>query len=751
MIDLLGEGVPASAGAKARRLHWLAARGYQVPRGWAIVGDDAPGLAAALVPGRRYAVRSSANLEDGAEHSFAGQFHTELDVPAAEVPAAAARVRASAEDERAVQYLAASQIDPKRLRMAVIVQEMVAPVVSGVVFSRNPLTGLSETIVEAVAGRGDALVSEGLTPQRWVYRWGDPIDAPADALLDASTVGEIVTAATRIEREFGDPVDLEWVWDGAAVHWVQLRAIGGLKEVPVYSNRIAKEVLPGIIKPLVWSVNVPLVNSAWIDLFTEMIGPNDLRPDDLARPFGYRAYFDMGTIGRIFEQLGMPRDLLEVLLGFEGPQQPSFKPSRATLRHLPRMVAAAGRTLRYGRRVEELLPDLERAFAGFEHADLAAMTDREVLADVDRLFGDVRRAAYANIVVPLLMGAYYGGLRRRIEKHGVDATRVDLGGDVSLDPAAEMGRLHVAFERLADTERHRVQTGGYAALAEIAPALRASVDAFLARFGHFSESGNDFSAVPWREDRDFVVRMIAGHSPGGGDERQLAWDDATAGATALTRLVLDAWYRRARAFRGYRDAISFQYTRGYGLFRDRFLELGRRLAERGVLGAADDIWYLTFDEVRRLVAGAEPAAAELVMQRRAEIEAVRDVPMPEVIFGDEFVPAPASEEAAEQLAGIPTSRGRYRGPVRVVRGRDDFDAMEPGDVLVIPFSDVGWTPLFARAGAVVAESGGILSHSSIVAREYGIPCVVSVTGALQLPAGVFAVVDGYAGTVTLER
>ena len=95
-------------------------------------------------------------------------------------------------------------------------------------------------------------------------------------------------------------------------------------------------------------------------------------------------------------------------------------------------------------------------------------------------------------------------------------------------------------------------------------------------------------------------------------------------------------------------------------------------------------------------------------------------------------PSPRLASRARYLAGIPSSRGYYRGPVRVIRQASDFDKLQRGDVLVIPYSDVSWTPLFTRAGAVIAEAGGMLSHSSIVAREYNLPCVVSVPGACRL-------------------
>lgn len=757
VVDLQAAAAPDDFGAKAARLRWLADRGYPVPRAWVVVADDTGATGRLLVdvvtPGARYAVRSSANLEDGADFSFAGQFLTELDVAAGDVAAAASRVRDSASGERVGRYLASAGLEAADVEMGVIVQEMISAVVSGVVFSRNPMTGLSETIIEAVAGRGDALVGEGVTPQRWVYRWGDRVAAPADPLLAEPTVTEIVRVAAAIEAEFGAPVDLEWVWDGEMIHWLQLRAITGLEAVDVYSNRIAREVLPGIIKPLVWTVNVPLVNSAWIDLFTEAIGPNDLEPADLARAFAYRAYFNMGTIGRIFEELGMPRETLELLLGFEGSRQPTFKPTRHTLPHLPRMIAAGARKLRYGRRVEALLPQLDEALRGFAAAPIAEMDDATILADVDRLFEVVRRLAYVNIVVPLLMNAYYGGLRRRLGKQHVDITRVDLteGAPIAgdYDPARALDALHERFGALPGDEQASIGAGGYAAIRD--PGFRDDVDRFLARFGHFSDSGNDFSAVPWREDPDHVVRLVADHRPALADGTRLGWSDLAASTGALSRLVLRGWFRRARDYRSYRDAVSFQYTRGYGLFRDRFFELGRRLAARELLASSDDIWYLELGEVRSLVAGDPLDGRARATERRAEIAAMTDVALPEVIFGEEFVPAPPPERIGGVLEGIPTSRGVHRGPLRVVLGRDGFGDVMPGDILVVPFSDVGWTPLFARAGAVVAEAGGMLSHSSIVAREFGIPCVVSVPDACRLPSGVTAVVDGYAGTVTLER
>lgn len=133
---------------------------------------------------------------------------------------------------------------------------------------------------------------------------------------------------------------------------------------------------------------------------------------------------------------------------------------------------------------------------------------------------------------------------------------------------------------------------------------------------------------------------------------------------------------------------------------------------------------------------------------KAEIERYRHIPLPPIIYGDE--PPPVQDPSLEKLIGIPTSIGHYTGRVASVRGLQDFPKVKQGNVLVIPYSDVGWTPLFARAGAVVSESGGLLSHSSIVAREYNIPAVVSADGAMRLKDDTLVTVNGHTGEVIIH-
>jgi pyruvate,water dikinase len=219
---------------------------------------------------------------------------------------------------------------------------------------------------------------------------------------------------------------------------------------------------------------------------------------------------------------------------------------------------------------------------------------------------------------------------------------------------------------------------------------------------------------------------------------------------APRRWMLGMIYRGARQYRLYREAISSLYTFGYGLFRPYFMALGEHFVRRGILAACDDILFLDFAEVRAAVEDQSAGGdyAHKVAERRREMDEYRHVAIPETIYGDQ--PPPLTAHIGDRLTGIATSRGYYTGPARVVHGMGDFNKVQAGDVLVIPFSDVGWTPLFTKAGAVIAESGGILSHSSIVAREYNIPAVVSVNGACRLADNTRVSVDGYKGEVLVH-
>jgi pyruvate,water dikinase len=580
---------------------------------------------------------------------------------------------------------------------------------------------------------------------------------PEASSIEPELIQRVVQQTREIGSKYGRPIDLEWVYDGQVLYWVQLREITAL-DVPIYSNRISMEVFPGIIKPLIWSVNVPLVNGAWTRLITELTGSRDIDPDSLAGLFYYRAYFNMGTMGQVFEMLGLPRETLELLIGLEaeGPEKPSFRPSSKTYSLMPRMLLFALDKLRFGRKLDRCLPEKEEQFRAFDQAAVAEMNEGEILETIDRLFETAQEMAYCNIVTPLLMYLYNRMLREQLERAGLVSANLDVTSGMEelrqFEPGVHLAILKEHYDALEPALQSCIAESSYEEFCRL-PGItlfQKQVRQFIDRFGHLSDSGNDFSSVPWRETPDLILRMIVEYERTQMQNgHKLKFQDLD--LPIYRRALIRPTYKSARRFRWYREAVSSLYTYGYGLFRILFLALGDRFASRGAISSAEDIFYLYYDEVQEITGGRAPGVhyKTIIETRKREIKEAREVEPPSIIYGDS---APATlVRTGNRLDGIPTSRGQYTGQAKVLQGIEDFAKLEIGDVLVIPYSDVSWTPLFAKAGAVVAESGGILSHSSIVAREYNIPAVVSVSGACRLRDGVRVTVDGYRGVVIVHE
>jgi phosphoenolpyruvate synthase/pyruvate phosphate dikinase len=773
IIDITRHRGPASVGNKAANIRKLARIGMRIPRTYVIPWDayhrylrDDTGLVPDLQnelskiidPHKTYAVRSSANIEDSLDRSFAGQFKSVLHVNTVDnIIQAAWSVWSSARTPAVTTYLERHNISTNDLSMAVLVQEMVKPVFSGVALSRNPVTGGDETVVEAIRGDGSLLVQSGLTPDRWVNKWGYWVEKAMGSDVPLRLIEEIISQTKTISKKLRHPVDLEWVYDGSDLYWVQVRAITTLNSRNVYSNYIPREMLPGMIKPLIFSINIPLVNSVWIRWISEITGDLGLKPEDLAKSIYYRVYFNMGALGDIFEGMGFPRESVEMIMGSlpRGAARPPFKPSAKTISRLPWLLFFMLDKWIFGPRMRRALPKLEKRVKATPYLDLDRRSESDLLVAIEKHYRLVQEIAYYNVMGPLLMGMYNNTLKMQLDKRGVDFTSFDLTHGMieiaELDPATHLRRLNEEFRSFSPETQKKIREARYSDFQNMSEAgrFRDHVADLTNRFGHLSDNGNDFSAVPWRERPEMVLQLVLGFEPARVESKKITLAELQGSGQA--GYLLKFFYHRAREFRLLREQVSGLYTHGYGLFRYYFLALGEHFIQRGLIDAPEDIFYLTYSQVRDLVNEKKPSEdLRLVIEcHKADMERYRDILIPTVIHGDEI--PPVREPNMDVLSGIPTSIGHYTGRVKVVRGIQDFPKVMQGDVLVIPYSDVGWTPLFARAGAVVAESGGLLSHSSIVAREYNIPAVVSVEGATLLPDKTLVTVDGHKGEILIHK
>ncbi len=281
--------------------------------------------------------------------------------------------------------------------------------------------------------------------------------------------------------------------------------------------------------------------------------------------------------------------------------------------------------------------------------------------------------------------------------------------------------------------------------------IAGKVDLLMELFGHLSESGTDFSYAKWEEDPEAVFRMImSAEDPVRKSELDIL-DSAVERGIRVPSSLKKA-YLRAGRFKVYREQISSLYIYGYGLFRRLFLLAAREMVSRGILEHSDDVFLLTREEVQEVMKNPDiPAGVDYrdrVRHRRREMEETKDIVLPVVIYGDE-APEPETGQSRNH-SGTGTSSGSYTGKTRVVKSVSDFETVEKGDIILIPFSDVSWTPVLAKAGAIVSETGGMLSHCSIIAREMGIPSLVSVPNACAIGSGLTASVNGSNGVLTIH-
>jgi pyruvate,water dikinase len=696
------------------------------------------------------AVRSSADVEDGSALSYAGQFTSVLDVATADgvVEATEAVVRSAGAASR---YPSHNDAGP--VRMGVLVQQMVPPVVSGVAFTVDPATGLHDVVVEGVAGRGDALVQDGVTPQRWAVRGsGTLLIEPDDPLLPRVVLLDLAEQARRAARRLGQPLDLEWVFDGQRVVWVQARPVTVSADVAVYSRRIARDVLPGEVLPLVLTVNSEVVNPAWLDVLRSLVGQVDVDPGRMARTFGYRAYFDMTAFRDVFTSLGLPEDSLERLLGLPGLEPGrGMRPGPAAVRHVPRAARQVMRWVRTdGSIVRQQLSAAESDGRRDEHVDLSTLDAEALLERFEHAIDRARGVARLSIEVPMVHAAHEALLGRLVGDRG-RGQHLRLAHDderATLDPSLAIRRLAATLATLDPDTTSALSDDGTRVLGRAGAAVATELHGLLETFGHLAERSNNLSVTTWAEDPSIPLRLALA-CEGDSASQPPALDTAAAVAAAVRPLrpLVGRLCDRTGELRLLREQVSLGYGRTYMRLRPLARALGTHLWSAGHLADPDDVFLLTLDEVRAAARGGVDDLATTAARRRTEVAQAAGLELPDVIIGEQFVPRQRSEESAQHVWGTAASAGRHTGTLRVLHSLAESDRLQAGDVLAVETSDVAWTPLFDRAGAVVAESGGLLAHAAVVARERGIPCVVSAAGCLQLPDGSRVEVDGYVGSI----
>lgn len=772
-------------GAKGANLGALMrVDGIRVPRGFCVTteafrrGMDAEvsaAIAARVEPGLAYAVRSSATAEDSPTASFAGQHDSYLGVVGAEaVIEHVGRVWASLGGERAVAYRRQNALDDADVAMAVVVQEMVAADVSGVLFTADPLTS-NRTVssVEAVRGLGEALVSGHVNPDTYTVRDGGVVSGEGTTLSEAQVV-RLAELGRTVEAHLGRPQDIEWCLAGDELAVVQSRPITTLFPIPVaaddaphvYLSVGHQQMMTDAMKPLglsVWQLTAgPPMHEAGGRLFVDVTGR-------LASPAGRDAFLTM--IAQADPLFG---SALQTVLdrGFvpevDGPATPPpAPPATEPLPTDPRIV-------------DELIAKSEASIATLER-EIATLTGPELLAFIRSDIGEFKRTILfdrrSHEVFMSAMDATVWLNDHLLEWLGEKNLADTLTQSVPNNVTSEMGlalldvadaiRPHpavVAFLEQAsdDTFLDRlpeVEGGGPA---------RDAIVAYLDRYGMRCIGEIDITRPRWSEHPSALVPMILGNvrnfEPGAGRrrfeqglgeaqacerdvlQRLRALPDGEAKAEQAKRMI-----DRVRTFIGYREYPKYGIVSRYLVYKRALLAEAGRLVAAGVLPEATDSFYLRFEELEE-AARTHHVDPALIAQRKATFAANVTLSPPRVLTseGEAVAGSYGREDLPEgALVGLPVSAGAVEGRARVVLDVADAD-LEPGDILVTAFTDPSWSPLFVAIAGLVTEVGGLMTHGAVIAREYGLPAVVGVERATRvIPDGARIRVHGTDGYVEI--
>ncbi len=749
------------------------------------------------------AVRSSATAEDLPEASFAGQQDTYLNIRGEEaVLQAVKKCWASLWTARAIAYRMKNKVDQETVALSVVVQELVDAEAAGILFTINPLDGSAdEVVINAAWGLGEAVVSGLVSPDTISADKASgqvkQYDVAEKAIMTVRTakgtqekiikgrkrkarvlsdtqVAELVGLAQKIEDYYQTPQDIEWGWADKQFYILQARPV----------TTAAKGTAQKTFKPN-WTLPDPKFNYIRSSMAEHL--PNAATP--LFGTLGLDAIND--SVDELASSMNMRLSEAQYMYKvFNGYVYMTYKLTPAFMWEMIVVsIKNFGLMMSKGtERWQVVRAELTGIVADWEAKDLAKLKAAEILAGVYAML--YAAGKYYTVIqsgtLPaattseMIFSRIYKSVKRQDDP---DASQLLLGLD-SVALRAEKSLFDLA-QWVGGREELRTFVLN-TAVEEVAGALESNsrpkkvgeqdwaefhqfLDAHLQTFGQMAYEFDFANSVP-AEMPELLVDSLKVYLEGKGGDPYLRQREADELRQRTMTGILGRWHLFPRRWirKIYQWALRTAPARedsladmgmGHATIRRCLKELGGRLAAQGAIAAAEDIFWLYGNEVESLAADLENGRklanlSAKVPERKALWKAQMKLRPPAVLplnsLFASMIPWARQSENDHELKGVAASAGCVTGTARVLFGPEDFGRMQSGDILVAPTTSPAWTPLFTMASAVVTDIGGPLSHSSIVAREYGIPAVLATSvGTRMIRDGQTITVDGDAGLVTL--
>lgn len=725
-----------------------------------------------------YAVRSSATAEDLPTASFAGQQDTYLNVVGTHaISRHISKCWASLFTDRAISYRLQNGVDHRKVQLAVVVQQMVFPQAAGILFTADPVTSNRKvSSIDAGFGLGEALVAGLVNADSYKVRDGKVIakKVAAKKLATRALAGggtdetEIeVERQSRpaltdeqilrlehlgriIEAHFGCPQDIEWCVAEDEFYIVQSRPITTLFPVPersdgenhVYVSVGHQQMMTDPFKPLglsMWllSAGRPMF-AAGGRLFV------DLSPE-MATTAGRHALLNQ-LVGKSDPLI---KDALETLMGREDfiklvPDEnkgKQFTPPAWLDSQIESDPAIVSEAIERSRAFIEELKQTIQTQSGPELFDFIREDNHKAkqLNNIAIIVAAMNAAEWINENIEAWLG----------EKNVADTLAQSVANNVT----SEMGLalLDVAdvirpYPAVIEALKHENFLDELTRL-EGGQEARDAIQAYLDKYGMRCVGEIDVTRPRWSEKPATLVPLILSNvknfAPGAGSRKfEQGREQALKKEQALLerlkqlpdgdRKAAEARHmiERLRMFSGYREYPKYGMISRYFVYKQALLNEADRLVEAGVIREKEDIYYLSFEELQDVVRTHE-VDYPLIEQRKEDFRHYEKLTPPRVLTSEgEIVVGRYKREnlPAGAIVGLAVSSGISEGRARVLFSMEAAD-LEEGDILVTPFTDPSWTPLFVAIKGLVTEVGGLMTHGAVIAREYGLPAVVGVEDA----------------------
>ncbi|MFC8149831.1 phosphoenolpyruvate synthase [Bacillus paralicheniformis] len=744
--------------------------------------------------GGAYAIRSSATAEDLPHASFAGQQDTYLNIKGIEaILKHISKCWASLFTERAVIYRIQNGFDHRKVQLSVVIQQMVFSDASGILFTADPVTSNRKvTSIDASFALGEALVSGTVSADNYKVREGaiiqKTISEKKTAVYSLESCGteareveagrrkkqtltdeqiiQLEKLGRRIEAHFGFPQDIEWCLADGEFHFVQSRPVTTLFPLPKQSDDKLRVYM----------------SVGHQQMMTEPINPLGISF------FGLISDYELTCAGgRLF--IDLSHDLAsfagrKVVLSTAGKNDPfmysalvNFLKRKELVKTLPkgkRMFRLGAEGLSWSLPADALKIYrkndtgvvkrlMSKAEASIHEAEqrLKNASGETLFAQIEEDQKSLKKVLYDSESMAVIMVGLYAvyWLNRKMEKWLGDKNVADtLSQSVLHNVTSEMG---LALLDVSDAARGYPEVQKYLAQAndetffedlkqlDGGPAFSSALRAFLEKYGMRCTGEIDMTKTRWSERPSILAPVILSNiknfDPGA---RTVKFEQGRLEAEQKERDLLSRLQQLKggrqkakktkkmisvlRNFIGYREYPKYALIKRYFIYKEALMKEAAVLQRKKLIQAKEDIYYLSFDELREAVC-ANRLNVKMIEERKAEYQYYEKLTPPrmmtsegEVITGEvlgDHIPAGA-------LAGVPVSSGVIEGRARVILKLEEAD-IEEGDILVTPFTDPSWTPLFVSIKGLVTEVGGLMTHGAVIAREYGLPAVVGVEHATK--------------------